>query len=124
MGANIPKELSMRIFRVFDVHQRGYITRDEFLCGMTVLTRGTQDERIKCKFPARHNNWARFCASEFVLVSSTAKSTAQKSCVVKKPCCWWFACIVPALTEKTPMLFKQVPSNDVASDYLLVETDF
>lgn len=50
LPGGIPKQLALRIFEVFDYKSRGHLKKNEFLCGMTILSHGTPDERIKFLF--------------------------------------------------------------------------
>ena len=49
-GLHVPKALSKALFYVFDTKETLYISRKEFLCGLTILLHGTIDERLAFLF--------------------------------------------------------------------------
>ncbi len=46
LGKHVPEILSRRIFEVFDGKKTGFVSRKEFLCGLTILLHGTIDEKL------------------------------------------------------------------------------
>lgn len=50
LGVHVPDMLGERLFAVFDTKRNGYISRKEFLCGMTILSHGDDTERIAFLF--------------------------------------------------------------------------
>jgi Ca2+-binding EF-hand superfamily protein len=50
LGSSVPKELAERLFAVFDFNNRGALSKDDFLCGMVLLSAGSPDEKIKFLF--------------------------------------------------------------------------
>lgn len=43
-----------QLFRFYDANGNGYIDFEEFTCGMSVLAKGTKEERIKHIFRGKH----------------------------------------------------------------------
>eukprot|EP00742_Colponemidia_sp_Colp-10_P009837 GILJ01010762.1.p1 GENE.GILJ01010762.1~~GILJ01010762.1.p1 ORF type:complete len:1551 (-),score=252.13 GILJ01010762.1:100-4752(-) len=50
LGESVPSQLAERLFQVFDSSESGYLSFQDFLCAIVVLTHGTVEERIQLVF--------------------------------------------------------------------------
>lgn len=50
LASDVPDALAGALFRAFDTRNCGYITVEEFVCGLAVLRRGTDEERFRLLF--------------------------------------------------------------------------
>ena len=41
--------LSQRFFQLFDTNRDGFVDLKEFVCGMSLLCKGTSEHKIECK---------------------------------------------------------------------------
>ena len=48
IGAPVPRKLAGRVFDVCDTRGKGLMSRQDFLCCITLLKKGTESELLKC----------------------------------------------------------------------------
>lgn len=47
LGKSVPSHIASQLFTAFDKFNRGFLTYQDFICAIVVLSKGTKEERIK-----------------------------------------------------------------------------